>query len=61
MVRKKWETMGKNIFVTILPMRDNTIMFMMTICEFVKGNSNLDKEEEDKNGFGFQSPKVFLN
>lgn len=36
-------------------------MFMMTICEFVKGNSNLDKEEEDKNGFGFQSPKVFLN
>lgn len=45
--------MGESIFVTILPMRDNMIIFMMTICEFVKGTSNLDKKEENKDEFGF--------
>jgi hypothetical protein len=52
MVKEKWETVGESIFVTILPMRDNMIIFMMIICEFVKGTSNSDKEEENKDKFG---------
>jgi hypothetical protein len=52
MVREKWEIVGENIFVTILPTRDNMILFVVTICEFIKGTSNLDKEEENKDEFG---------
>jgi hypothetical protein len=61
MARKKWEIVGESIFITILPTRDNMIMFVMTICEFMEGIFNSDKEEEYKNGFGFQSSKMLLN
>lgn len=52
MAREKWEIVGENIFVTILPTRDNMIIFVITICEFIKGTSSLDKEEENKDEFG---------
>jgi hypothetical protein len=52
---------GESIFVNILPIRDNMIMFMMTICEFVKGTTNSDKEGVDIDRFGFQSSKMLLN
>jgi hypothetical protein len=61
MARKKWEIVGESIFITILPTRDNMIMFVMKICEFMEGIFNSDKEEEYKNGFGFQSSKMLLN
>jgi hypothetical protein len=46
MAREKWEIVGESIFVTILSTRDNMVMFVMTICEFVEGTFNSDKEEE---------------